>query len=821
MKKFFKKLISLICAIIIPFNVVGCQSLNIKDVVDDVGDWMEDAASNGGEWWGNTTDNVEEWWQNTSSSVKTWWDEKQPSLEAFWGNASSEINRWMQEAEELGVDIAEFMNQKFDEIAEQIRKAKNEIKDKTVTGLATSIYKNSQSANSGLSVSSRSFSEVDLSKIDLENLDDDVQKDFAYDTETFVYNLVKAMMPSTYETFVASMVDSEGNDYYGLAYTDYSKAYKDNFGKLYYTAGFVSLIGELSVPKAEINSGLEITPLDNAEEGLGFVYAYSPEDYRTHCVALGKYFIFGIQDKKVVYEVYDYTGSSCADESLGELYSFDQNKVVAFSGEESYFTASPVMAEISYQTRSLEQIKADLYADYESFKVNLADAFASLDVKAIYNTVKNKIVQLYNEMGFSSGRLANLTLNDVFGTDIFADKASQSASQKEKVIVGVSCATMVILTIACQLFVPQLKSIMGAVQGSTMEILTEVVLEDSSLSTLDYRKVAMSAVAGAISVNTGILVDSVIGGVTESAMAAIDGENLTNIAKIFFDGCLRGVAIALAFKGIGKVLSATIDGLAPNLRKNAANFISNHQLVIGGKSAKAVQGTLTETTTFSSKRVARKINKDLLDFEDVYYKEVNKQLPSIKERKFKYLDFDYNPSNKKLTNCYLEFDDMPEEVVNLSIDPFTGDKITRFRVTNGQVDFGRTKAIQVQIEGFSAKRYNAGGNMQKADKLAAEIWGENPDQIPKVFKDKFREFHPSWTTDADFIDLSADDIAKARSTKHLSWTWHEYGLDGTMMLVPTELHGKLSHMGAKATIELLQSYGNPRLTAYVLKYVLN
>lgn len=807
MKKAIRIMLIVFLAFVLSFNAIACEYTGPEE---------------SGDWWDDISSNLEDWWGNTSSSVKSWWDENQPSLEEFWSNASSEINCWMQEAKELGVDIAEFMNQKFDEIAEQIIKAENEIKDKIVTGLATSIYKNSQSSNSGLSASTRTFSNVDYSSINLNNLNSNVQKDFAYDTESFVYNLIKALMPSNHETFVARMVDSNGTDYYGLAYTDYSKAYKDNSGKVYYATGFVSLLGELSVPNAEINSGLEIMSVGDAEENVGFVYAYSPEEYKTHCVALGKYFIFGIKDKTVFYEVCDYTGPSCADSSLGKLYSFDKNQIVAFSEKESYFTASPAMAQIKYQTRSLEQIKADIYKDYESIKMNLADAFASLDVKSIYNIVKTKIVKLYNELGLETGRLSNLTLNDVFDTDIFSNKAVESASQKEKVIIGVSCATIVTLTIVCQLFVPQLRSVMGVVQGSTMEILTEVVLEDSSLKTIDYRKVAMAAIAGAISVNTGILGDSVIGGITESAMEAIDGENLTNIPKIFFDGCLRGVAFGLTFKGLGKVLSVTIDGIAPNLRKNIAGFISNHQVYIGGKSAKAVQGALTETTSFASKKAARKISNDLTSFKDTYMKRAMQQLPSVENGLYKYIDLEGNPSSVKLLNGYLEIgDNLPKSVRDLCVDPFTGEKVSRFRVTNGQVDFGNTKAIQVQIEDFSPDRYISGGNMDQADELASKIWRENPDQIPKAFKDKFKEFHPRWTTDADFIDLSADDIAKVRSSKHLNWTWHEYGIDGTMMLVPSQLNATLGHVGAKATISLLWSYNNPNLTEYVMKYMLS
>lgn len=837
MNKKFIRIVALILVMILSLNLVACD-FNLDDLFGDgtTDDGTGDGSSDKDNWWNdiedwfdNTVNNAKDWLDSTSADVKSWWDDTAPTLENFWDNAVDDMKDWAKEAKKLGVEIGDFINDKFDEISQELVKSSNKVKDDIVTGLAQSIYDNARATTGGISASSRTFSPLDLSVFD-ENNPEILGDQYAYDPDTFVYGLIKAMMPAKADCFGAAVFDSEGNDYYGLAYTDYSKAYVDDQGKTYYPAGFISLVGELPVPHSELDAVLEITRLDGVdEEDTSFVYAYTPGAFTTHCVALGKYFVFGIDDDSTIfYSMSDYTGAACANASLGELYSFDENKVVAFEGHESYFTSSAFMEKIKYETRSLEEIKSSLYQDYETMKIDLANEFSSIDINQIFDIVKTRLKSLFEEMHLSASKIGSLTLNDIFDTNIFNSTETIPAEQKEKTIVMISCITVSVLTIVVQ-FIPQLKPLkplMGAIQGTAMEILTEVCMEASSLSTLDYRKIALAAVAGAISVNTGIVGDSLIGGVTEAVMGAMDGENLQNIVLIFFDGCLRGIAFSLAFTGLGKVVGKVVDNIAPNLTKNVANFTSKNQITIGGKEARAATDALTDSADYCVRKSAKKMNLELDDFKEKYAKKAFDQMPRVTNEAFKYMDVDGVVIKQKVLNGYIGITDDASEIVRKSsVNPFTGEQVNKFPVKNAQLDLHEISASTQKVDNFSLNRYTKNAeatgevaNMLKADTKTAGQWGANPETIPEVFKNELKKMHPEWTSDGDFIRLKADDIKKARKT--LKWTWHEFGLDGTMMLVPSAVHSKIGHVGAWATLKLLQTYNSPQLTQYVCKYIL-
>ena len=832
MKKFLRSLLCCLLIVFMTFNVVACEMTTVEDDDNwwddaysqagewwgDVGDWWDDAYSQAGEWWDGAYSQAGEWWDDAEG----WWGENVGDLETFWENATTEISDWIDEAKELGDAAGNYLTEKFNQLSEYVLEKSDEVQDSVVTGLAQAVYNHAHSGESEIPKSNKTFEDVSLSGYssdDLENLD----VDYTYDTEAFVYGLIEAVAPASCELFAAKLTDNEGEYYLGIAYTDYSRLYKDDEGNSYYLAGFMSLVGEPTVENNGLNSGLEIERLDGlGEEETTYVYSYKPEAFETHCVALGKYFTFGVDENaSIFYEMVDYTGPSCIDQSLGELYSFDVDAIIANQGEESYFTSSAAMEKMRYDNRSVEEIKESLYEELDKIKID----FSSINIGNIFESVKKSVAAAFAEGGIVN-TISQLTLNDVLDTDIFSANSPDTVGEIEKWVVMSCCIVVVVLTIAVHIFMPALRPLMGGIAGAVCEIFVEVVIAEGALADLDFRKVAIAALAGAISINTGILGDALIGGIADATMTLIDGCSFENAIESFFNGCVAGVAFGLAFAAIGKIVGAIAGAIAPNFRKTASNFVDSDQIVVASRKIVNVDDVSADASKYSAKKAVQALDADKKAFKETFQATALKQIPSVKNKSFRYIMADgVTVSVKKELNGFLEFtDDMSESVRKLSKNQFTNEAVTRFKLRNGVAQMDEVGAGIVWIDNMTVYRKNVGkgaskiiGNFEKADQCLADLWGENPDLIPDNFLAKILRDHPTWKNSDDFLDLTDMDIRSAR--KELRYTWHEQSISGKMVLVPMQLHAAIKHAGAVAGLKLLKVYSRPEVFKYAKRYV--
>ncbi|MBE5743142.1 MAG: hypothetical protein E7358_00300 [Clostridiales bacterium] len=788
-KKFVKTTLLIFLSFVMMCNAVACDFAG------------ED--SGGGSWWDDAMSDLEDWWGDASIDLEDW-----------WGNASSDLENWWEDVSATGGDIAAAIDDKFNQLAGSLKFQKDKIVDDIATKLAEATY-NSYNENNIIPLSSRSFEHMDISSLDEDSLNA-FEDDLLYDEEAFVYQLIIALMPTSYDVFIATTENSAGEVVYGLAYTDYSRIYKNSEGIKYSLSGFITLNGEAVLTESELSSCKEIIRKDGAEDDeMRYVYAYQPESYTTHCVALNKYFIFGVDSNaQITYTCEPYSAYKIRSD-LGDLYSFDQNKIIYNSSTNSHFTNSECYTQIKNETRSLKEIKQDFLNEFKNYELE----FSSIDIASIFTSVKNTITQIFSEKGIANA-VSSLTLNDIFSTNIFTPNVPSTATEKEKWVVGVACVVVSIITVAITIKKPQASSTAGAIAGAAIEVLLEVVMQNQSVESLDYRKVALAAVAGALSANLGIVGDSFVGGVTEGLYSLIDGEDVKTALESFSKGCLTGIALGVTFKCVGKLLGGVVNSIRPKLRRNVSNFVNDADIYVGGKKATVMANASSDIAEQTTQKAVRKINVNNKQFREVFEESALKQLPSLKNANFEYITKNGSLSAKKLRSGFLNITpEASDAIKKASVNMYTGEKVTKFTIKNWQVDFSELNAPSVKIGNMTTIRKGADGNFRKADILLAKNWGENPSLIPPSIRNYFENIK-GWKTAEDFLDLDAAAIANMRT--YLQLTWHEANINGLMQLIPMQLHSAVGHVGAVGALKIMQCLNNRTgVRSYVCKFMVS
>lgn len=779
MKKSVKKISASLVTFALILNTVSCN-FNVEEMISQAGGYIEDIKNNGE----ILASNFNEWWGSASKDVSTWWD-----------NASDDISVWFEEACESGKDFGKKVSEKINEIYNYLVVESEETMDKIATDIAQKIHDNATKSIGGvLPKSDRTFEN--------KTLFDPYTEKCNYDEEAFAYKLIAATLPADFDYFPASLIDSEGESVIGLGYTNYKDAFKSDDGKILYGCGFMSLVDEKPIDVSELEKDVVVRRVDMDVADYSFFLSQLPESYKSHCVALGKYFTFGVNEGHVIeYTCVDYT-PGIVNDSLGGLYSFDENKIVANGNKASYLTDSDFYSEVKYASRSVETIKQDMLKSLESFDIDLAN----IDIQGIFNLVKEKITSLYNNF---SNNIGSLTLNDVLSVDIFSPTVPTNAQDFEKWIVGISCVLVCLLTIVIAVFIPQLRATVATIAGAVVEVLVQVVMENRSVKSLDFRKIVIAAVAGAISANMGIVGDSFVGGITDAVFALIDGQNFKTAIESLFYGMVAGLALGLTFSFLSKLLGNVINALKPDFLDNLSKKIGQNQIFFGNKTMKKVSDVDLINAGYSANKTGKYANGINSNYKTQLAANAVEQLPSVKNKGFKYYDVNGNVSTTKLTNGILGItDDADIALKNTLIDFETGKSVDKLFIKNGNIDFDSINPPTVYIDDLTSNRYNKYidgeyviGNFTKADQKLADLYSYNVDAMPKSIREYF--ISKGYVLDDTFrIDGSV--IKTMRND--LSITCHEVGLTGKVQFVPIEAHSKIGHLGLIGSIKLGKLY---------------
>ena len=411
------------------FISISSSSCDIDGFIDQANTYLSSVNS----WIGEAGENIGNWWEQTYSDLDDWWNKAEDDFSSWWSNTKNSAADLYNEITNKLLETYDYLVCKTDETIDD------------VVGAVASAIKRSYSKNfeSIVPVSNRSFDNISIDEFTEEMFYNDEL--FAYDEEAFVYKLVRSIIPTSYETFPAVLIVEEDEEILGLAYADYSKIFESDDLK-YVPTGFIAFESEAPLYDEYLNYTYEIKRLDGFDEGYSYFLSYLPESYKTHCVALNKYFVFGIDENyKIFYSINDYVSSNV--EKLGKLYSFDKNDFIANLNEDSYFGNTNLVEQIKYFSRSETEIKAELYDYFKNFSINVKE----FDIKNIFGLVKGSVNDVFGANNIVSS-ISNLTIEDIFDTKIDMDQIPTSSSLFPKWAIITGCVLSIIVSIAIAVF---------------------------------------------------------------------------------------------------------------------------------------------------------------------------------------------------------------------------------------------------------------------------------------------------------------------------------------------------------------------------------
>ena len=441
--------------------------------------------------------------------------------------------------------------------------------------------------------------------------------DYEEDTADFVYGIVANELEVYYDVFPAAITLTTGEDVYGLGFTDYSEAFSFADGsKTFFSSGFVSFVDEPEIPRSAINEGVVMDRLDDDEDEYGFVYTFSREPFSAHCVVFDEYVTYGVNDASEIFfteQMYDkeYLRKNF-DASLGTLYSYDEERVLNDLSFGKYVALGGVSLSEEIDFAALE---AEINRIVAEQNVNFATVDIQTSVYIAQEALNSYLLSLQEEtfMGYRVSDLVEISkqLDPMDCLRITADgfevvgiepTPPPTPSGLMKWMTGIVAGIAVIGGVVLSVY--GLPHLGGAIIGAAVEVFTEVVVENKTLGNVDWRKIMIASVAGAISANLSLFGDSVVGGATNAAFTLIDGGTLEDAASSFAIGTAAGLALGGAFKLAGKGVQKLAKKL-PSPPKVVKVSTVDDALNLDGKIAKKIDDPVVDATKYQAKKQAK------------------------------------------------------------------------------------------------------------------------------------------------------------------------------------------------------------------------
>lgn len=467
----------------------------------------------------------------------------------------------------------------------------------------------------------------------------------------FVKNLFIRQYEYIYEVFPAEIYLNDGTVLEGIGFTDYSAYFEDINGEGgFFAAGFVSF-DDCEVSDEEKDEGIIVYNLEYEDAEYGFVLAIDTEAYFEHCVVDNKYVQYGVNENgSFTYIEQDYQRGYC-DEELGALYSYDDNRYLFDPevGNYVYLTGESLVTRIDYAEYERE---INRVLDNQDF--NFADYDIETQAYISKEAVTNYLLSLQEEtfVGVKVSELLDIleTLDPTECIRMTPDGAlvlsvdsnlPTEATTLTKWLVGTGCILNVAGCIVLTVFVPAGTVAWSALSATTIEIFMQVVVENKNLENVQWSKVGISALTGALlswacpagaSAVTGAvyeaggsmalqklagygmltLSNAAVSAATNASFAAIDGKSEDEIWNAALMGAVIGGALTVASSALSEAVSAGMKALAksnPNnwfikLTGKASTFIKNHQVHIDEKWENIlVPKSVYETARLSKKEI--------------------------------------------------------------------------------------------------------------------------------------------------------------------------------------------------------------------------
>lgn len=675
-------------------------------------------------------------------------------------------------------------------------------------------------------------------------------EDYAGDMDAFVYGLLISEYELCYNVFQASIELPDGTSVYGIAYTDYANYYESDDGTGFFPAGFISLIGEPVIPQDAIKAGLEITglELEDSPSGSSYVYAYECEPFMEHCVVWGQYLQYGVDaNGSITYKTENYQRGQC-DESLGTLYSYDDEKTVFDPDVGNYIPISGISLSEQIDYTALEA-EVNRILDEQDFNFSTADIETT--VHFAQEAVNSYLLSLQIEsfMGIPVDELIQKAsaLDPMMCIRITPDgtvevplngEIPQTPDELSKWMVGVSCGIAIASSIAVGIFVPAATPLTGAVTSAAIDVFMQVVVENHALSGVNWAKVAVSATSGALlawacplaasgaagtvgkllgesagkfaGYATLTLGNAVVSGATSAAMGIIDGNSSEEIMDAFLIGAAIGGASTIAVTVASKVLSEgakAANKLISNTKPGkwladagakATAFIGKHQVHLDNHQQleNILHPKSIEEAAKAGANVAKANAKLLNDSIDQLPKDDNLNVNKV-DKKGNILS--KNDLKENGGKCSIQLSDNCDP--DLKKD-FADHNVSKLKVTKGQTDMKPLSDYTMNPrDGISSNRNQ---NMWNYKIQYADEWSAMPNTAPEKVKALF--------TEEQLKNLgSLSDTNKVKEVSEMlklaNLTPHEQIINNTeeVCLINQKTHQLISHSGGVAVAKCYEA----------------
>lgn len=635
---------------------------------------------------------------------------------------------------------------------------------------------------------------------------------FVGDMDVFVYGLLINRVLLNYDCFNATIRLDDGTYMSGIAYTDYDSYFEvidetSEYTEGYFPAGFVPLMDE-PVRFCDLKKDLHGTEIRNTDyeiENNSYFLAYDLKSFTDHCVIWGQYLKYGIDDNgDVFYETYEFDGTNY-DKTVGSLYSYD-------SGEEIYQGPYNGVTNITGESISSQVDFIELNKQINDLLDQQDANFSNVEVNTYFNIAQERVnafllsQQEETYFGYSVEELIKyvdeLQPNDCIritpnGIEINAllEEMPEEPSLLVKWLVGINAAVAVIGGFVVPLFIPWLKPACDAVAGASVEIFSQVVIQNRTLKNVDWTKVAIATVS-AVAFGyasylqdvkiVGLLSVAIIGGATSAAYAYCDGKSGKELANAFVVGAAISSAFFVASKVAGNCISKMVSksDYLFKLSQKTSNFIANHQV---GFPIKGSDGEITILETILNPRAKYASIQALKKFEKENFRNGN-----VKD--VKYFDSKGNEISKKeaysLEEAFISVDKKAQPEVAAALKKLgVGNKLP---ISNGKIDWQELGVGTFYIKVTN----NRDTNFKNTMECLIDTMQKEPDKLdPQLVKDI--------NTYISKNNINITDLNK-NHLNDMGYTIHED--IGFVTIVKTDVHDFFGHAGGVYYAKQLQNF---------------
>ena len=652
-------------------------------------------------------------------------------------------------------------------------------------------------------------------------------EDYKGDLETFVYGLIINQLQYKYDVFPAYTDLQNGESVFGLAYTDYSECYASEDQSTYaFAAGFIPYKGEPDIPGEDFDAGLQIYNQDYSDSKASFFMAYGSNAFREHCIVYDQYVQYGVDESgKIFYDAKKYEQGEC-DESLGSLYSYDETKYVydVDVGEYIGVTGTSLYGQIDY-----DELEAEINRILKTQDINFASIDIETNAYAAQEAVTSYLLSLQEEtfLGYNVSDLVKAASEldplecyrfTTDGLEIVPLDYDGGATAVTKWLVGTNCAIITaVAMVGAMVFIecPPLSAMSGAMAGTAIDILMQVVIAGETLDNINWNKVALAAATGAVSGFLGPYVyattegptyfaldsalDGLIGGIEYAANSWMEGKEGIEIIKSFGFGVALGCALSAGFKAAGTVVSKVTNKVMPGIQKMAEEVFpkltekaSKFTAGFGKKiyELKKVADSSLFHSAYISRRVAERQAQKLIQYNsDELIKKAfdNLGVESI-------VDKDGNTLSKEAVKKLFEEADDGAILAYFK----NGTEFVQIVKKNGMVGivFDPSKYQTITIPGgLTADRSL---NFEEAAKILKKQWLDDSSLIPESLAAAIKN------SSVDLEDMMPEDLVSI--IQKSDWVIHENIDLMTITLVPRAAHEGLSHMGGVGLAKYLKGH---------------